>query len=154
MNKINLLEKQIETKTKELEKALCLANERTNELVTFKTENISMETKINELLQECTNKDDLNKKLQNTLSLLNTQIHDYEIAEKNKINAASKETKDLFEAIKKIELDKNRIVEEYKAILKKEREEFANNMEESQMKIIELQTHLSRYVKVSKTVNY
>lgn len=142
---INLLQDEINTKTRELNEALKLISHKNDDILKLNARIIEMETKYENLESVNRRKDDLNLKLQNSLADLNTELQNVHSNEKKVLSSSlNEENNRLIHAIKKLESDKNMVIEEYRQMLQNERDEYANNMKNAQKKILELQSQINR----------
>lgn len=93
-------------------------------------------------------KDDLIKNLQETIQTLKNDIADVKSTHIKQINrireTADVENKMVTDTLKKIEVDKNNVIAEYKELLDKEREEYSKTVKGLQGKARELQMKLDQ----------
>lgn len=140
------LRKELENTKKELVEAMSLLQKRTEEILVLNTEKINTESTIQDITNSNHQKDRMNNRLHNIVEDLRKQIDNYkqaQVTEKVKINEmVNEENISLLKTLKKFESDKNAIVEEYKDLLNKERNQYAKSTKELQMKILDLETQL------------
>lgn len=145
---IKLLKEEIDKKTNQLHEAMTLAQTRTEEILVLKSENVTLESKIQSLNASNSKNDRINEELQHTVNDLTKQLSDFKMKQISEINQkrdnANEENKSLLLTLKQLENDKNTIMLEYKELLKNERDEYAKSIKEMQLKIMELQSKLDR----------
>lgn len=143
---INDLRKELEKKNIELADSMKLVQKRTQEMLALNSEKHNTESTIQNIKDSNRQKDRMNKRLQNTVDDLRTQIDIYkqgQVNEKLKMKEMfNEENKTLLDAMKKFESDKNAIVAEYKELLNNERNQYAKCTKELQMKILDLEGQL------------
>lgn len=146
------LRKELENKNEELHEAMKLQQKRNEEISILNTDKMNTESTILGLRNSNHQKDKMINKLHNTLEGLRKQIDNYkqaQVTEKVKMNdLVNEENISLLNALSTFESDKNAIVEEYKELLNKERNQYAKSTKELQMKILDLESQLlDRYDK-------
>ncbi|XP_063619419.1 centrosomal protein of 290 kDa-like [Cydia splendana] len=148
LNKIiNDLKTENEKKRKEIVDGITLAKQQTIHILNLNTEKVSLETKIKDLQKENDLQDTLIRTLNASADDLRRQLDSKEIkiSQTNEIeDSVQQENKALLISLKKIEKDKNTIVEDCQKLIKAERDEYAKSTKDLQTKIFELQTQLKR----------
>lgn len=112
-------------------------------------DHVELEGKIKKLQESGKHKDMLYNTLQTTAESLKVQLSVLKSNEATRIhsdNLSTEENKSLLLTMRKVENDKNCIIEEYKKLLQNERDEFAKSVHEFQTKIAKLQGELDKYV--------
>lgn len=146
-NRFDIVTKEIDVKNKELAQALTLANQRSGEIVNLKSTISNLDTTVKNLTEEISRRDNFITELQSTVTDLKTQVTSLQVEEKTKISSLTNEARNnILLALKNVESDKNTLIEQYKDMLKKEREEYTNNIKDTQKTIAELQSQLCRYL--------
>ncbi|CAK1546080.1 unnamed protein product [Leptosia nina] len=111
------------------------------------SENVDLKKKVENLMDLSKQKDNLNEILNNTNETLKKEMIDLKNKQNiqtRRDNETSEEAKSLLLTIKKTEVDKNFVIDEYKKLLNDEREEFAKSIYEYQTKIATLQSQLDK----------
>lgn len=150
MSRIQILEKDVVKKEKEMNEVLKEAKERNAKICNLNKEMHLLENTVLKLQENISQKNIQIQKLetkikeaQHELGNSKKDLH----TEKTKIrDAVDEENKSLVEAMKKIETDKNRIVEEYKSMLHNERDEYLKSVHQLNGQIRELKMQLERLV--------
>ncbi|XP_026736968.1 centrosomal protein of 290 kDa-like [Trichoplusia ni] len=146
--RIEALTNEIDKTSNQLYEAMTLAQRRTEEILVLNREKICFESTIQNLKDSNDQKDILNDKLRCTIDELRKQLNDVKtqrLVETNQVkDSIDEENKSLLLALKQLENDKNAIMVECKELLNNERDEYAKNVKELQLKIMELQSKLDR----------
>lgn len=149
--KISTLMKSLEKKNSDLNEAIKIAQQRSENIRILNTEKLKLDSSVQILQERDYQKEKLNENLRSSIQELKRQIEDYKnshIMERTKnIDSAKEENKSLVIALKRLESDKNAIMAEYKELLNKEREEYSKAVKKINKKVTELQSQLdTRYV--------
>lgn len=146
--RIEALTNEIDKTSSQLYEAMTLAQRRTEEILVLNREKICFESTIQNIKDSNDQKDILNDKLRCTIDELRKQLNDVKtqrLVETNQVkDSIDEENKSLLLALKQLENDKNAIMVECKELLNNERDEYAKNVKELQLKIMELQSKLDR----------
>lgn len=146
-DRIEILKRDIDKTSKQLYEAMALAQKRTEEILILNKEKVGFESTLQNLKDSNSHKDIVNEKLRFTIDELKNQLKYKEIKETNQIREnVNQENKSLLLALKQLEHDKNAIMVECKELLNNEREEYAKSVNELNVKVMELQSKLDRYV--------
>ncbi|XP_046963308.1 centrosomal protein of 290 kDa [Vanessa cardui] len=139
-----------EKKQKEslIEETNAVAKQRVQEISRLNKEKREISTMLKNVTDLCNQKDETIKKLEQIHESVKQEIIDLQsnqAKEIKKINEAVNEEKQaLLIEIKKIENDKNDIIDEYIQLLSKEREDYTNSLKSLQNKLKDLQIKLDK----------
>ncbi|XP_050343826.1 centrosomal protein of 290 kDa-like [Nymphalis io] len=126
-----------------IEETNALAKQRLQETSRINNEKHEISTMLRNVTDLCQQKDESIKKLELIHESLKQEINylqSNQVKEINKLNeTVSEEKKALLIEIKKIENDKNDIIDEYIQLLNKEREDYTNSLKSLQNKLKDLQ---------------
>ncbi|KAM3967187.1 uncharacterized protein ACR2FA_011528 [Aphomia sociella] len=142
------LVKDNDKKSNELSQALSLAHQRSEDILKLNNQKLNLVSTIEALKETNLQKEKHNQKLHTAVEDLKQQLDNSKcnnVTEINKIkDIAREENKSIIMTLKQSENEKNNLIEDYKELLKNEREEYSKSMKDMSIKIMELQTQLDR----------
>lgn len=145
---MNTLKSNNEKQTKELEKALSLVQQRNKENLVLSTDKMNLEADVQHLRATLSHKDKLNDKLRYEIDNLKTELENVRAQQivdlRQRKETLNGETQSLVNTLKQLENDKAVVVAEYNELLNSEREEYAKNIKELNVRYLELKTKLDR----------
>lgn len=148
ISQINVLKNDNSKIAGELADAMSLAQKQSDDILHLNAQKINLETCIQTLKNSNDQRNKQNDKLLAANENLKQQLDDFKnnaISERNKSkNLANEENKSLLLLLEQVENDKTVIVNEYKELLKNEREEYSKSLKDLNIKVMELQTELDK----------
>lgn len=152
---LNLIVKRLLSEKQEKDRIIAdntsTAIQQSQEISQLRREKEEINTMLKNITESNTQKDKLNKTLQTVQESLKQEINNLksnQLMEISKLNETmNSENQALLLEVKKTENDKKEIISEYRQLLSKEREDYANSLKNLQIKLKDLQTKFDKYEK-------